>query len=155
MFSKKVKAFIFCSADYAHVLKSMYNINTHFLRKPTLFLLDLLKGIFKREIKYNPYKMSKILKKCYEFRNHWLTIVRMFPYAVNYNGTEVLSKIKVSTIIIAGRFDWLVSKKRSIKMNKYIKGSKLKIVKNAEHFIIKLNSKQVNKIMSDFLEEIK
>lgn len=149
---KKAKAFVFCSADYSYVLKNIFFLNLDFFRKQVLFLLNALKGLYKRQVKYNPLKTQRVLRKYYEFTNHWTTVVKMFPYAANYNPKGILSKIKVPCLIIVGKYDWLTPKKNSLKMHKYFKNSKLCIISMAEHFIITLKNKKVNTTIEKFLE---
>ncbi len=155
LFNEKIKALIFCSGDYAFALKNMYNINLNKFKKQILWMLKKTSNIFKKQVKYNPNKISKVTKKCYEFKNHWKTITKMFPYAVDYNGKKILSKINIPTLIITGNFDWLISKKNSIKMNKLIKNSEIYIVNFGEHFIITLKNNQTTKIINNFLNRHK
>lgn len=154
LFSSKLVGFIFCSPVHSNVLKSLFFINTHPFRNLIVSLLRYLYILFKKEVKYNPSTTPGLIRKYYEFTNHWKTVVETFPYAVDYDGKKILTKINIPVLIIVGRFDWMTPRRNSVKMHKLIKNSRLQTINLAEHYIITMNNKKVIKIIGDYLTNL-
>ena len=68
-----------------------------------------------------------------------------------YDATDVLSQIKVPTLIIGADQDKLTKLEASVRMNQDIAGSKLLILKPAGHMGFIERHQQVNEAVSRFL----
>lgn len=78
----------------------------------------------------------------------------MLVKTVNYDLKLEMSKIKAPTIILAGENDKVVLLSEEEKINKYIKNSKLIVIKGASHFPYLERKREVSLIIMAFLEGI-
>jgi 3-oxoadipate enol-lactonase len=69
-----------------------------------------------------------------------------------HNTLERLSEIKNKTLLLAASHDRLTPKLSMIEMHKRIPNSTLKIIRDAGHFMTLSRAPEINKIITDFLE---
>jgi len=96
--------------------------------------LDLKTEFKELLLKSNPETTAKDLAACNEF-----------------DTTDIVSKIKVPTFIIAGEEDKLAPIKNSLHLRNTIANSKLEIIKGAGHFMMLEKPVEFNRAITNFL----
>jgi pimeloyl-ACP methyl ester carboxylesterase len=84
----------------------------------------------------------------------WVFLYAM-AHAYDFDGENILKKIKVPTLIIHGAKDTIIPLKYGVMMAKKIRNSKLVVLDDIDHIIVLNRSKKVIEIIGDFLEKLK
>lgn len=89
-----------------------------------------------------------------DYKNANELLKKMLVKTVNYDLKLEMSKINAPTIILAGENDKVVLLSEEERINKYIKNSKLIVIKGASHFPYLERKREVSLIIMAFLEGI-
>lgn len=89
-----------------------------------------------------------------DYKNANDLLKKMLVKTVNYDLKLEMTKINTPTIILAGENDRVVLLSEEEKINKYIKNSKLIVIKGASHFPYLEKKREVSLIIMAFLEGI-
>ena len=80
-----------------------------------------------------------------------VTFIKSIEASVRGDHTNVLHKIKVPTLVVVGEFDKLTPPELAKEIANKIVGAKLEIIKNAGHLSNIENSDEFNKVVLNFL----
>jgi pimeloyl-ACP methyl ester carboxylesterase len=83
------------------------------------------------------------------------SFVSLYSNLLLFNGQKFLKNIKCPTLIIHGEKDVFFSPKIAMRLNKYIKNSKLILIPNANHILVLNNPTDLNQIIDKYLKQIK
>ncbi len=89
-----------------------------------------------------------------DYKNANEVLKKMLVKTVNYDLRQEMTKINTPTIILAGENDKVVLLSEEERINKYIKNSKLIVIKGASHFPYLERKREVSLIIMAFLEGI-
>ena len=112
-----------------------------------------------KHVDYSKYINSgdwNVLRTIADVRNTglWIFLYSM-AQAYDFDGEEILKKIKVPTLVIHGAKDTIIPLGYGIVMAKKIKGSKLVVIDDIDHIIVLNRSEKAIGIVKDFFMEIK
>jgi Predicted hydrolases or acyltransferases (alpha/beta hydrolase superfamily) len=103
--------------------------------------------------KLKNYKKKHSLKKALEFNNEKYVIESIMNQNNELDDSDLqkLDLINIKCLILWGENDKIIDKSYGQALNKYIKGSDLEIIKNAEHVSHYSNAAEVKNLLLKFI----
>tara|TARA_B100001540_G_scaffold34180_1_gene30170 strand:+ start:2604 stop:3386 length:783 start_codon:yes stop_codon:yes gene_type:complete len=153
-FNNRLQSLILLGSIYKRSEEQQKIVNTRFnqAKKELKLSKKALKRWFTdKYLENNPniYKnINSILSS-----NNMKNFLKVYELFVNHKNEEDFKKIKVNTLIMTGEFDLGSTIEMSKKLNKIIKNSQLKIIKNGKHLCGIECADEVNSAIKTFIEK--
>lgn len=144
-----------CSADTEEKRESRYQLIEKIEEKGSPALIDkMLPNLIGEFTKQNNEDLVADLTRTFMETNPQAAIAALRGMAERRDNTEILSEIKVPTILIFGEDDSITDVNTAQKMNEQITFSNLSIIKNAGHYSNLEQPELFNSTLTKFLKTI-